>query len=88
MRFLIRVRLLSLQCLHAFAGSIVTLSAVHLCSLASYQEGLLRLVHAWQMDTHGRDSLRLRALLRGLDRLHLERELLCLCGVVDMGQIH
>lgn len=89
MCLLIRVRLLLLLCLHAFVKSLVTPCAVvHLCSLAGYQEGLLRLVRARQVDTRARSSLRLRAALHGLARLHLERELLCLCGAAATGQVH
>lgn len=85
---LMRVRLLSLLCLHAFVKSLVTLSAVvHLCSLASYQEDLLRLVCARQVDTYARDSLRLCATLHGFARLHLERELPWLCGAAATGRV-
>lgn len=79
---------LLLLCLHAFVKSLVILSAVvHLCSLAGYQEGLLQLDHTRQVDTYARDSLRLHATLHRLAMLHLERELLCLCGAAAMGQV-
>lgn len=61
----------------------MTLSAVvHLCSLAGYQEGLLWLVHAWQVDIHASDSLRLHATLHGLVRLH-QKENCCVCVVLQ-----
>lgn len=40
-------------------------AAVHMCSLASYQEGLLQLVHTWQINTRARHGLGLHAALRG-----------------------
>lgn len=89
MHLLIRVRLLFLLCFRAFVKSLVPLSAVvHLCSLAGYQKGLLWLVHARQVDTHARGSLRLHATRHGPVRLHLERELLCLRGAAAMGRVH